>query len=67
MSIIPTITEQVIRTFVGEQNFLKGQHYVRDGAIVNPVQQGMQTLSHYLSYHDEDGALGRVVKEKYDD
>jgi len=31
------------------------------------VQQGMQTLSHYLSYHDEDGALGRVVKEKYDD
>ncbi len=41
MSTIPTITEQDIRTFVGEQNFLKGQHYVRDGAIVDPVQQGM--------------------------
>jgi hypothetical protein len=32
VSTIPTITEQDIRTFVGEQNFLKGQHYVRDGA-----------------------------------
>jgi len=41
MSTIPTITKQDIRTFVGEQNFLKGQHYVRDGAIVDPVQQGM--------------------------
>jgi hypothetical protein len=35
------VTEQNIRTFVGEQNFLKGQHYVRDGAIVDPVQQGL--------------------------
>ncbi len=35
------LTEQKIRTFVGEQNFLKGQQGVRDGAIVNPVQQGM--------------------------
>jgi len=41
VSTIPTTTEQDIRTFVGEQNFLKGQHYVRDGAIVDPVQQGM--------------------------
>src|SRR5260221_935125 len=41
MSIIPTITRHDIRTFVGEQNFLKGQHYVRDGAIVNPEQQGV--------------------------
>src|SRR5437016_13267926 len=41
MSIIPTITRHDIRTFVGEQNFLKGQHYVRDGAIVNPEQQAM--------------------------
>jgi hypothetical protein len=23
----------------------------------------MGTLSHYLSYHDEDGALGRVVQD----
>ena len=41
MSTIPTITKHDIRTFVGEQNFLKGQHYVRDGAIVNPEQQAM--------------------------
>src|SRR5260370_42382507 len=39
MSTIPTITKHDIRTFVGEQNFLKGQHYVSDGAIVNPEQQ----------------------------
>src|SRR3989475_4378987 len=41
MSIIPMLTEQKIRTFVGEQNFLKGQQGVRDGAIVNPEQQAM--------------------------
>jgi uncharacterized Zn finger protein len=35
------VTEQKIRTFVGEQNFLKGQQAVRDGAIVNPEQQAM--------------------------
>jgi hypothetical protein len=23
----------------------------------------LETLSHYLSYHDEDGALGRVVQD----
>ncbi|HJT55036.1 MAG TPA: hypothetical protein VJ761_00970 [Ktedonobacteraceae bacterium] len=43
---IPTLTEQTIRTFVGEQNFLKGQQGVRDGAIVNPEQQAM-TLKAY--------------------
>src|SRR3989440_6016656 len=41
MSTIPTITEQNIRTFVGEQNFQKGQQLVRNGAIVNPEQQAM--------------------------
>jgi len=41
MNTIPIFTEQRIRTFVGEQKFLKGQQVVRDGAIVNPVQQGM--------------------------
>src|SRR5260370_33070405 len=41
MSTIPMLTEQKIRTFVGEQNFLKGQQGVRDGAIVNPEQQAM--------------------------
>jgi len=35
------LTEQKIRTFVGEQNFLKGQQHVRDRAIVNPEQQAM--------------------------
>lgn len=46
MSIIPTITEQDIRTFVGEQNFLKGQQYVQDRAIVDAARQGM-TLKAY--------------------
>src|SRR5579859_5523489 len=41
MSSIPMLTEQKIRTFVGEQNFLKGQQAVRDGAIVKPEQQAM--------------------------
>src|SRR5437763_7633450 len=41
MSAIPTLAEQKIRTFVGEQNFQKGQLLVRDGAIVNPEQQAM--------------------------
>jgi len=40
------LTEQKIRTFVGEQNFLKGQQGVRDGDIVNPEQQAM-TLKAY--------------------
>jgi len=26
----------------------------------------LETLSHYLSYHDEDGALGRVVQDCVD-
>ncbi|MFL5707228.1 MAG: SWIM zinc finger domain-containing protein [Ktedonobacteraceae bacterium] len=41
MSTIPTLTEQNIRIFVGEQNFQKGQQHVRGGAIVNPEQQAM--------------------------
>jgi len=41
MNTIPPITEHDIRTFAGEQNFQKGQQHVRDGAIVNPVQQAM--------------------------
>src|SRR6266436_5648680 len=41
VSTIPTITKHDIRTFVGEQNFLKGQQGVRDGAIVNPEHQAM--------------------------
>ena len=41
MSIVPMLTEKNIRTFVGEQNFQKGQQLVRDGAIINPEQQAM--------------------------
>ena len=41
MSAIPTLAEQKIRTFVGEQNFQKGQQLVRHGAIINPEQQAM--------------------------
>jgi uncharacterized Zn finger protein len=41
MSTIPTLTEKNIRTFAGEQNFLKGQQLVREGAILNPEQQAM--------------------------
>lgn len=37
--MLPTITERDIRAFVGEQNFLKGWQYVRDGAIINLQQQ----------------------------
>jgi uncharacterized Zn finger protein len=41
MTTIPTITRQDIRTFVGEQNFQKGQQLAHDGAIINPEQQVM--------------------------
>jgi len=41
MSAIPKLTEQNIRTFVGEQNFQKGQQLFRNGAIVSPEQQAM--------------------------
>jgi hypothetical protein len=41
MSIIPTLTEKNIRTFVGEQNFQKGQQLAHAGAILNPEQQAM--------------------------
>jgi hypothetical protein len=42
MNTIPTITRHDICTFVGEQNFLKGQQHNRAGAIVNPVQLGTE-------------------------
>src|SRR5260370_8002652 len=41
MSTIPMLVEQKIRSFVGEQNFLKGLQGVHDGTIVNPEQQAM--------------------------
>ena len=40
------VTEQKIRTFVDEQNFLKGLQGVRDGAIVNPEQQPI-AMAHF--------------------
>jgi hypothetical protein len=36
-------------------------HYANAVAIYEVVATG--TLSHYLSYHNEDGALGRVVQD----
>src|SRR5260221_1566955 len=42
VSTIPTITKHDIRTFVGQQG-------VRDGAIVDPVQQGMMLKAYWYS------------------
>src|SRR5437588_1163971 len=53
MSTTPTITKHDIRTFVGEQNFLKGQQYMHDGAIVDPVQQGMSLKAYCYGSHPE--------------
>src|SRR6266496_5767796 len=41
MKSIPLLTEHDIRIFVGKQNFSQGQQSVHNGAIVNPVRQGM--------------------------
>jgi uncharacterized Zn finger protein len=41
--------------------FARQKDYANAAAIYEVVAQG--TLSHYLSYHDEDGALGRVVQD----
>jgi hypothetical protein len=41
--------------------FARQRDYANAAAIYAVV--AMQTLSHYLAYHDEDGALGRVVQD----
>ncbi len=41
--------------------FARQRDYANATAIYEVV--AMETLSHYLSYHDEDGALGRVVQD----
>jgi hypothetical protein len=41
--------------------FFRQRDYTNAAAIYEVVALG--TLSHYLSYHDEDGALGRVVQD----
>ena len=41
--------------------FARQQDYANAAAIYEVV--ALETLSHYLSYHDEDGALGRVVQD----
>src|SRR6266702_6941637 len=41
MSTIPVITEQDIRVLAGEQSFQRGERYFRNGAIFNPLRQGM--------------------------
>ncbi|HEX9131519.1 MAG TPA: hypothetical protein VF844_04430, partial [Ktedonobacteraceae bacterium] len=40
--------------------FARQRDYTNAAAIYEVV--AVRTLSHYLSYHDEDGALGRVVQ-----
>jgi hypothetical protein len=41
--------------------FARQRDYANAAAIYEVV--ALETLSHYLSYHDEDGALGRVVQD----
>lgn len=41
MSTIPTITEQDIRSLVGEANFQRGERYFRSGSIFETRRQGM--------------------------
>lgn len=41
--------------------FARQEDYANAATIYAVV--ALETLSHYLSYHDEDGALGRVVQE----
>lgn len=40
MTTIPTITEQDIRSHVGDTSFQRGQQYFRNGAIFNARRQG---------------------------
>ncbi|HVB25803.1 MAG TPA: hypothetical protein VNG51_27950 [Ktedonobacteraceae bacterium] len=42
-------------------HFAQRQDYANAAAIYEVV--AVETLSHYHSYHDEDGALGRVVQD----
>ncbi len=41
--------------------FARLRDYANAAAVYEVVAMG--TLSHYLSYHDEDGALGRVIQD----
>jgi hypothetical protein len=68
MNSLPTITEQKIRTFVGEQNFPKSQQHVRDEAIVNPEQQAMALKGYcYEPVQVQDSHLTKflVVLQKW--
>src|SRR5260370_23556179 len=42
-------------------HFARQRDYANAAVIYEVV--ALETLGHYLSYHDEDGALGRVVQE----
>jgi len=53
-SDLSSITETAAR-------FAHQEDYANPAAIYEVV--ALETLSHYLSYHDEDGALGRVVQD----
>jgi uncharacterized Zn finger protein len=41
MSLIPTLSEQDIRNFVGERSFSLGQQYFRGKTLFNARRQGM--------------------------
>src|SRR5260370_29552933 len=55
------ISSDLYRITETAARFTRQRDYVNAAAIYAVV--AMLTLSHYLSYHDEDGALGRVVQD----
>jgi uncharacterized Zn finger protein len=60
MKSIPSLAEEDIRHFIGEQSFLKGLQYFQNGAILHPVRQGMTLKAYcYGSLPDKERALAR--------
>jgi uncharacterized Zn finger protein len=53
MSTIPPLTGKTVRSFVGEQNFQKGQRLAHDGAILHPEQQAMTLKAYCYGSHPE--------------
>ena len=55
------ISSDLYRITETAARFFRQQDYANAAAVYEVV--ALETLSHYLSYHDEDGALGRVVQD----
>jgi len=55
------ISSDLYQIIATAARFARQEDYANAATIYAVVAQ--ETLSHYLSYHDEDGALGRVVQE----